>query len=329
MKTRGNLITERVGVNFVRGVVEGAGSLFKEINLQHDFGQDATMVPVIDSHVRPREIAFQIKSGASYVSPENCHLPATAAHVFFWAKHDLVTLGVVYDPVEKAAWWIDLQTAARDFLALNPKSGTTFTFAKGLWNRFDESDFAAILLPTLLGEAPSVPLERLCTWVTSDDIETHDLGVRTIRSRYYDEAAAWDCLIDAFKSRPAKQMTLNLPIGLAKLLGHDDLGYYSGQIPAAIRGPAIAKVLTFGPNEIAKLLSMLPDSDFERPSLGYSLMPLFGQRAESPDILVAIRDNDMFDPTVRELAGGLFDWYRRDPKWWAFWRRDTGKWVFT
>jgi len=57
MKTRGNLVTERAGVNFVRGVVEGAGSLFKEINLQHDFGQDATMVLVVDGHVQPREVA--------------------------------------------------------------------------------------------------------------------------------------------------------------------------------------------------------------------------------------------------------------------------------
>ena len=78
MKTRANLTTERVGVNYVRGVVEGAGSLFKEINLQHDFGQDATMVLVVDGNVRPREVAFQIKSGPSYVTSDTCCLPATA-----------------------------------------------------------------------------------------------------------------------------------------------------------------------------------------------------------------------------------------------------------
>jgi hypothetical protein len=262
------------------------------------------VVLVVDGHVRPREVALQIKSGASYISSGLCHLPATAAHIYFSAEHDLVTLGVVYDPSEKAAWWIDLQTAARDFRSSNPKSGTTFTFAKGLWNRFDDTDFGSILVPTLLGEAPSVPLERLCAWVLSNDLETHDIGVRSIRARYYHEAAAWDCLIGAFRSRPAEQLTLNLPLGLAKLLGHDDIGYYPGQIPTAVRVPAIAKVLTFGPNEIAKLLSMLPpENDFERPSLGYSLMPLFGQRAESPDILAAIRDNDKHDPRVRELAG--------------------------
>jgi hypothetical protein len=58
-----------------------------------------------------------------------------------------------------------------------------------------------------------------------DDIQTHDIGLRAIRARYYRDAAAWECLIEAFKSRPAEQLTLNLPIALAKLLGHDDIGY--------------------------------------------------------------------------------------------------------
>jgi hypothetical protein len=327
MKTRGNIVTERLGVNFVRSVVEGAGSLFKEINLQHDYGQDATIMLVVDGHVRPREVALQIKSGASYISQGNCHLPATAAHIYFWAEHDLATLGVVYDPDEKSAWWIDLQTAARGFRASNPKAGITFSFPKALWNRFDDRDFSSILVPTLLGEAPNVPLERLFTWVTSNDLETHDIGVRVIRARHYREAAAWDCLINAFKSRPSSQLTLNLPLGLAKLLGHDDLGYYSGEIPSNVRAPAIAQVLSFGPNEIAKLLSMLPETDFERPSVGYSLMPLIGQRAESPAILSEIRDNETLSQSVREMAGILFDWSQREPKWWAFWRRDDARWI--
>ena len=66
----------------------------------------------------------------------------------------------------------------------------------------------------------------------ADDIQTHDIGVRAIRARYYREAAAWECLIEAFRSKPAEQLTVNLPIALgAKLLGHDDIGYYSDEIP--------------------------------------------------------------------------------------------------
>jgi hypothetical protein len=322
MKTRNNLITERAGVNFVRGVTEAAGCLFKEINLQHDFGHDGTIMLIKDGNVLPREVALQIKSGISYISSTTCSIPATADHIYFWAEHDLVTVGVVYDPLEDRAWWTDLQTASRDFRRLNSKSGTSLVFKKSAWNQLNEADFKSILIPTLVGEAPQVSLERVCSWVKSGDLETHDIGVRTIRARHYKSLMAWDCLIESFQARDIEHLTFNLPIALAKLLGHDDMGYYSDEIPQDIRRLAMAKVLRFGSEEIAKLLSMLPDRDFDRGSPGYSLMPLFGQRADSPLILAAIRDSHAYDPTVRKLASALYEWYQREPHWWSFWRRD-------
>jgi len=326
MKVRGNFVTERAGVNHVRGVVEGAGSYFKEINLQHDVGQDATIMLVVDGHVRPREVALQIKSGASYVSSGACQLPATAAHIYFWAKHDLITLGVVYDPAEDAAYWLDLQTAAREHYARHPKSGTTFTFAKAEWNRFDIKQFPSIIVPALLGEPPNVTTEVVCTWIASNNLETHDLGIRVLRARHFREAAAWNALIDTFLTRPVERLSPEIAIALAKLLGHDDFGYYSGEIPHDVRQGAAARVLTFGAREIAKLLTMMDDYDFERPSFGYSLMPLWGSKAESPDILAAIAEDPSLDDEVRTRAAGLYEWHRRDPFWWRCWRRDTGRW---
>ena len=44
------------------------------------------------------------------------------------------------------------------------------------------------------------------------------------------------CLIDAFKSKPAEQLTLNRLIALAKLLGHDDIAYKSDEIPNEVAG---------------------------------------------------------------------------------------------
>lgn len=322
MRTRGNLVTERAGVNFARTVVEGAGSLFKEVNLQHDFGHDATMIPVVDGHVRPREIALQVKSGSSYISPGRCHLPASAAHVYFWAKHDLQTLGIVYDPSETMAYWVDLQAAAREAHQRNPKAGTTFVFAKALWNRFEPDQFETILLPTLLGEAPTVPLEVVREWVQSDDTETHDLGVRVIRARHYKAADAWTCLIDTFLDKPAENLTPAIAIAFAKLLGHDDIGYYSGEVPADVRKVALNRILRFGTTEVSKLLSLVDDDDFERPSLGYSLMPLWGMSDQSIPILTDISQKETVDQVVRERAMRLLEWYWHDPEWWSFWRRD-------
>ena len=322
MKTRANLITERSGVNHARSVVEQAGCLFKEINLQHDYGHDGTMMLVINGEVRPREVALQIKSGASYVSGEECFLPASAAHIHFWAEHDLVTLGVVYDPAAQSAYWFDLQAAAREFRQQDRTSGTTFRFGKLLWNRFDTQQVSSVLLPTLLGEAPTVALEELIAWVNSEDLETHDLGVRVIRSRHYQSARAWNFLIDTFEARPSDQLTMSIGIALAKLLGHDDLGFYSGQIPEDIRRAAIARVLKFGTPEIAKILGLIEDYSFDRPSDGYSLLPVLGSRAESMSILAAIRDDPEHESRIRDYAAALLTWHAQDPEWWRFWRRD-------
>lgn len=260
------------------------------------------------------------------MSSGTCHFAATAAHIYFWAKHDLITLGVVYDPAEDTAYWLDLQTAARERYESHPKAGATLTFAKAEWNRFDIEQFSSIIVPTLLGEPPNVATEVVCTWIASNNFETHDLGIRVLRARHFREAASWNAVIDTFLTRPVERLSPEIAIALTKLLGHDDLGYYSGEIPREVRQAAAARVLTFGAREVAKLLTMMQDDDFDRPSFGYSLMPLWGSKAESPDILAAIAEDPSLDDEVRTRAAYLYEWHRREPSWWRCWRRDTRRW---
>lgn len=321
MKARANLVTERAGVNHARAVVEGAGSIFKEINFQHDYGHDASIMLVVDGVVRPREVALQIKSGVSYVTPTGLKLPASASHIYFWAEHDLVTLGVVFDPAEATAHWIDLQTASREFRTRDRSSGTVFQVPKALWNRFDGDQFPTILVPTLLGEAPHVDIDTLIGWAESEDLYTHDLGVRVIRARHFKDARAWRSLIDVFKSRTAENLTLTIGIAFSKLLGHDDLGFFAGEIPDHVRNPAVREMLTFGAPELAKILSMVENGDFERPSVGYSLLPVLAAREDSTRIWAEIYSGQSFDATVRDYAGSLLRWYANDPEWFGFWRR--------
>lgn len=324
MRTRGNLITERSGVNFVRSVVEAAGCLFKEINLQHDFGHDATVLLVVDGEVQPREIALQIKSGRSYISDGLCHLPATASHVDFWARHDLTTLGVIYDPEADTAFWIDLQTECRVRNRSGISGGTTISFAKAAWNRFDGEFFPTVLVPTLMGRAPTIPIVTALNWAGASDWDTHDLGVRTLLARHKQDALTWACLLDQFRRRTAETLSVEVPLGLAKALGHCDIGDYTGKIPETVREQVRAGLLAFDSSDIAKLLLILDDHDtFDRGELGYALLPLLGGRSDSMDLLVELRDDYCYDNEVRAKADFLLRWYRADPEWWRFWRRDT------
>lgn len=324
MRTRDNLVTERAGINHVRAVVEGAGCLFKEINLQHDFGHDATILLVVDGEVQPREVALQVKSGQSYNGEDICYLPATAGHIDFWARHDLITLGVVYDPEADTAYWIDLQTECRARKQLRHTGGATINFAKAIWNRFDSDHFSTVLVPTLLGRAPTVPIATAIDWTRSSEPVTHDLGVRTLLARHKQAMATWACLLEEFDSRTPDTLSIDVPIGFAKLLGHCDIGDYTGKVGDGVRKPVQAALKAFSANDIAKLLLMLDeDETFDRGQLGYAFLPLLGGRSDSMDLLAQLRDDDGRDAEVRAKAEFLLRWYRHDPEWWSFWRRDA------
>lgn len=314
-------MSERAGVNYVRGVVEATGCLFKEINLQHDFGHDATVLLVVDRKVQPREIALQVKSGRSYNEPERCLIPATAEHIEFWAAHDLITLGVVYDPTSNSAYWIDLQTECRELKKARSTGGTTIAFPKAAWNVFDSGHFLEVLIPTLLGTAPTVPLGEALAWARSADFGTHDLGVRTLKARHREAPETWECFLSEFASREVDRLAEGIPIAFSQILFHDDIGYYANQISDAVREPVKAALSTFAGPEIAKLLEMVEDGDFNRPSYGYSLMPLWARSPEGPELLRQIRDDPAHPELVRENAATLRAWYEADPEWWSLWRR--------
>jgi hypothetical protein len=324
LRTRDNITTERAGINHARLVVEGAGCLFKEINLQHDFGHDATVLIVLDGEVQPREIALQIKSGRSYISGHHCSVPATAGHIDFWARHDLVTLGIVYDPEEDTAYWADLQAECRALKKLRHTGGATIKFPKTAWNRFDRFHFSTVLLPTLLGRAPTVPILAALEWAKALDYDTHDLGVRTLLARHNESEATWSCLLEEFYSRKSDALSIEVPLGFARLLGHCDIGDYTGKVADEVRELVRAALKEFTADDIAKLLLMLDDDEsFDRGQLGYALLPLLGGRSDSIELISELQNDMARDVEVREKADFLLQLYRHDPEWWSFWRRDA------
>jgi len=183
-----NSVTERAGVNYVQRVVEANNSVFEEKDLRHDYGHDAFVLLVEGERVLPKEIAMQIKSGASYCTPTTCKFWATGAQLTFWAGHDMETLGVVYNPAEDMAYWVDLKAEAmhrtRD---RKEQTGAVIEFPKSAWNRLDERMFRDFVVPVLQRKSPILDLETSVEWANSDDLTTHDIGVRVLLARHWRE----------------------------------------------------------------------------------------------------------------------------------------------
>jgi hypothetical protein len=316
-------ITERAGVNYIRGVVEANNSVFKEMDQQYDYGHDAFVLLVEGEQVLPKEIAMQIKSGGSYCTPTTCKIPATAGHLAFWAGHDLETLGVVYDPAEDVAYWVDLKSEARARTRGRLKgTGAVIEFSKEEWNRLDTQMFGAFLVPTLQGKAPRMNLETTVGWARSEDLDIHDLGVKILAARHYQAPEMWSTLLELFRERDPARITPRVWIALVKIIGHHDDGGSYHDTPDEVKSSVCREVLRFGSAELAKLLFHVDDYGFERPSNGYSLMALLGARRDSPEIIASIRDDPAFDEETRRKAAHLIAIYDDDPRWFGFWHKD-------
>lgn len=318
-----NSVTERAGVNYIRGVVEANNSVFKEQDLRHDYGHDAFVLLVEGEQVLSKEIAMQIKSGASYCTPTTCKIPATGGQLTFWAGHDMDTLGVVHDPDEGVAYWVDLKIEARHRTrGRREQTGAVIEFPKCPLNRFDVRMFREFLVPTLQGKVPLIDLQTALTWARSDDLDTHDLGARILTVRHYVEPDAWATMLDIFRQREPETVTPRIAIAFAKMMGHPDDGYSMEKAPPELRADIRQKILQFGSEEIAKLLFYVDDSGFERPSTGYSLMSVLGARSDCTIIFANIRDDFRFNTEIRDKAEHLLAIDNYDPHFFWHWHKD-------
>jgi hypothetical protein len=290
---------------------------------QHDYGHDAFVLLVENEQVIPKEIAIQIKSGASYCTLTTCKIPTTASQLEFWASHDLITLGVVYDPNEGLAYWVDLQSEARERTRdRQEQKGAVVKFPKSAWNLLDVRMFAEFLVPTLQGKTPKIDLKTAVVWARSEDFDTHHLGVHILSTRHFRELEAWSTMLKLFREREPAQLTELVGIAFAKMMGHHDDLSSMRTAPVDLQAHIRQEILGFGAAELAKLLFYVDDYGFDRPSIGYSLMSVLGARTDSPEILTAIRDNPAMNPETREKAAHLLAIDEHDPHWLKLWRKD-------
>jgi hypothetical protein len=316
-----NAVMERAGVNYVRGVVESNNSVFKEQDLRYDYGHDAFVLLVEGEHVLPKEIAMQIKSGASYCTPTACKIPATGSQLVFWAGHDLDTLGVVHDPNEGVAYWVDLKVEAKIRVrGQREQSGAVIEFPKMPWNRIDARMFREFLVPTLQGKAPLIDLATSLEWARSDHLDTHDLGVRILSSRHWRDQATWDCMFELFLGREAARTTPRVGIEFAKAMGHPDDASPRSEWPEHLRESIRERVVAFGKDEIVKLLHHV--EDLERGGIGYGLMSALAARPDCSTIFATIRDDPTIDEHIREKARGILRYDEYEPLHLWHWTKD-------
>lgn len=313
IRKRTNAI-EREGVAYIRSVIEKANCVFLEVDRAGDYGHDAFVLIVDGEEVTAKQIALQIKSGSSYNAEGVCKFEATLPQLNFWAAHDLTTLGVVYDPILCAAWWIDLKDESA---ALKRDGGRTIKFEKAQWNKFDLVSFTEILVPRLQGRIPRLSLEKALEWSHHNDENDRYVGIKTLLTKHISERQTWDRLFEIFENEWDSDFG-EIEIAFFRVMDHNEDCYRSGLISEDLKREIQNKILSFGVTEVAKLLDF-DGQGFDRGDFGYGLFAIVPRLQDWRTILQIIIGNEKQAKHIRENAKILIAIEAHDPHWWSLW----------
>jgi hypothetical protein len=268
VKKRRTTATSRSGVNYARTVVEEANCCYQPVEHDNDFGIDGLIEVVEGEELRGVMVGAQVKSGASYCTPTMCSIPADPGHRSYWAQYPLPVVGIVYDPGEQRAYWVDIKKQ----LGGEGRDGSgPISFPKTVLNRFDHEGFRKFFLPVFLRRPIVLDISESVAFATGGH-DLHQIGIRSLYHGHIDDERTWDTFINLLRTREPASLDPLLIYFLAHIPGHPDIAWAAGAFAQSnLRLRLRTELAAFSRQSIEKLLAFVDEHGFERGSIGQSV----------------------------------------------------------
>lgn len=292
-------VTAKEGINFVRSVIESGGSLFIKIEQESDLGIDALLEFIKDERPLNKQLAIQIKSGASYYTPEakECAFPI-GSHRNYWSQHPLPVFGLVYVPALRNAYWVNLKR----YLKANP-TATVVRFPATEANQFNTATFTKLFLPAVVGQTPILEIDEAFRLARSKEPSETYLGLLVLFRRYPNNEAVWDELVQTFITRPADEIPPVLLYWLAHIPGHGDIFYFGETVTPSTRRYARSLFAQFTVQDVIKLLSFIDQEEqIGRGTLGQSIEAVISSLPDASNMLREVIKSTQVEILIRESA---------------------------
>jgi len=296
-------VTAKMGLNFVRSVVEGAGSLFHKIEQDSDLGIDGFVEFVRDEQPMNKLVAVQIKSGQSYydLKHNDCLLPV-GRHLAYWLNYPVTVLGIIFIPAIQQASWVDIKQH------LNANSALTkIRFSRTEVNRFDREHFVSVLTPLMLRETPLLSFERALTLFQSPRPDERSLGLASLFRGSPNKLETWSAMIDQFQTMPEDAIPPVLVYYLSHIAWHGDIAYRGDPISKETREYAQTRLNCFGKPDVVKLLGFIDRENMIcRGALGQSVEAMISSLPDALPVLREIAEDESVPLFRRECAALIF-----------------------
>lgn len=296
--------TERAGVNYVAALVESQGSLFHEIDGRNDYGNDGIIQLVRSSgEVLPAYVMVQIKSGRSYVTANGCTLVADREHFRFWADHTTLVAGIVFDPDEQAAYWIDVGRFLADYPDRCHNGPFSIPIEKARSTRLDVAGWHTFFDWAIRQQAPK--LDRAVEALHSENASEHAFGAYVLSTAFGCSAAAWDALFYAFEHR--RSLSPSLVVAISMLGDHPDIFWRPGMVVSndQLRCRLRARLVDLPYAVVRKLVEAIDENGIDRGTIGQCVdVVLHEHSAPGPHFARLLKEAE--DPWTLECAAFLY-----------------------
>lgn len=283
-------VSAKVGVNFVRTVVETSNSIFTEIPQQNDIGIDGIIEIIQEEHPTGHCIAVQIKSGNSFFSPakNECHFPVDN-HATYWMKYPLPVYGIVYIPENSCGYWVNI----KEYLEENQQTNQ-IRYLCTKTNIFNLDNFNKVFVPYLIGKLPEFNYDEALELFHSTNKDEHYVGLIILFRKYSDRNVVWDEFVKYFCETESSKIPKIFIYFLAHIPWHMDIFGGRDKITCESRDYGQSLINTFGKDEVVKLLQFIDENGIDRGSIGQSVEAIVSSIPERRAILDEIsRDGDL------------------------------------
>lgn len=300
-------ITSKVGINFVKGIVEEAGSLFHKIEQENDLGIDGIIEFIKDELPTNKNIAVQIKSGESYLNLlKNESLIPVNEHYEYWKNYPLPVYGIVYSPELRKGFWVNI----KDHFKAEGKC-SVIRFENNQTNEFDLDSFRRIFLPLILEVTPELSFKEALSFFDSQNYDEIYLGMIVLFRKYVNQRVIWKKFISYFKDKAIENIPPHLIYYFAHIPWHGDIEYHGEQISEDIKTYVQKRFNKFDKTTIIKLLEFIDEENgITRGSLGQSVEAIISSISNVDETLSKIILSKALSIRIRNNAALIFAYHK-------------------
>jgi hypothetical protein len=294
-------ITAKLGVNYVKNIVEESGCIFHKIEQENDLGIDGIIEFIRDEKPANKSISLQIKSGLSYFNEKNkeCIIPVKS-HFDYWSKYPL--------PEFKKGYWVDI----KKYFEENGEV-SVIKYPANRTNEFDLLNFNRIFIPFNLNEVPVIPLEEALSFFESEHRDEFTLGMVVLFRKYVNQKKVWELFLKMVKQNQAEEIPSSLIYYLAHIPWHPDIWYRGEPISDEIKEYALNEISQFDKDIVIKLISLIDEeTGITRGTIGQSIEAIISKVDNINGMLENIMLDESIELSIKHSSALIYAYYKAE-----------------